>query len=84
MNFIERYDLLVRIAQFIRQEKTGTLEEFAKRCDMENKYIMHRQIEILREFAGRAKAKILYNNDKKTYYFSPRGKFSDFKFIEDI
>jgi len=34
MNFIERHGLLARIAQFIRQEKTGSLREFAKKCDI--------------------------------------------------
>ena len=83
MNFIEKYDLLERIALFIRQEKTGKLEEFAKKCGIENRDRLFDCIEILRQFTGREGGKILYDRNRKTYYFNPRGKFTDFKFIED-
>ena len=79
MNFIERYDLLVRIAQFIQQEKTGSLEEFSRKCHIK-KDMLHDYIELLRQFAGRESAQILYDGERKTYYFTPRGKFNEFKF----
>ena len=82
MDFIERHDLLARVAQFIRQEKTGTLEKFAQKCNIQKDRLFD-YIEILRQFTGRAGARIFYDKDRETYYFSPRGKFSDFKFIED-
>jgi len=83
MNFVEKYYLLERIAQFIRQEKTGSLEEFASKCGIKNKDMLFDYIEILRQFAGRDNAKILYDRSRKTYYFSPWGKFTDFGFVAD-
>ena len=82
MNFIERHDRLARIAQFIKWEQTGTLEEFAQKCGMK-KDAMVDYINILKDFAAREGAEILYNKHKKTYYFDPPGKFIDFKFKEN-
>ena len=82
MNFIERCDNLVKIAQFIRKEKTGTLEEIAQKCNLK-KDAVHDHIEILRQFAARESAKILYDRDRRTYYFCPRGYFNGFDFITD-
>ena len=48
MNFIERYDSLAWIAQFIRQEKTGNPNDFAKKCNLDSKETLSRQIDILR------------------------------------
>ena len=84
MDFTERHDNLARIAQFIRQEKTGSPKEFAKRCNLDSKETLSRQIDILRQLAARESAEILYDRERKTYYFSPPGKFSDFKFIATI
>ena len=53
MNHIERQDCLERIAQFIRQEKTGTPKEFAQRCNLDSEKTLLRQIDILRQFAAR-------------------------------
>ena len=82
MNFIERHDRLARIAQFIRQEKTGTLEEFAQKCGIEKDTLID-YINILRDFAARESAQILYDRYRKTYYFTPQGGFREFKFIEN-
>ena len=82
MRFITRYNKLASIAQYIRQEKTGSLEEFAKKCEIKKDRLFD-LIETLREFAGIEDAKILYDSYRKTYYFDPPGKFSDFKFIAD-
>ena len=83
MNYIERSDNLAWIAQFIRQEKTGNPKEFAERCNLNSKDALFTQIEILRQFAARDGAEILYDKNRKTYYFCPSGKFIDFKFRED-
>ena len=84
MNFPEHHDCLIRIAQFIRQEKTGTPKELAERCGIDCEKTLLRQIEILRLFAARDFAEILYDRNRKTYYFNPPGKFTDFKFKEDV
>ena len=84
MNFQEQYDCLARIARLIQQGKTGTPKELAERCGIGCEKTLLRQIEILRLFAARDFAQILYNRDKKTYYFDPPGKFTDFKFKEFI
>ena len=83
MNFIEKYDKLAWIAYFIRQEKTGSPKEFAKKCNLDCEKTLLRQIDILRQFAAREDAEIRYDKDRKTYYFDPAGKFTDFKFKED-
>ena len=80
MNFIERYENLARIAQFIRQEKTGTPKEFAEKCNLDCEKTLLRQIDILRQFTAIEDAEILYDKNRKTYYFEPHGKFTDFKF----
>jgi len=82
MNHMENQDRLERIARFIKQGKTGTPKELAQRCDITEK-TLSRQIDVLRQYTGIAGAKILYDRDRKTYYFDPPGKFSFFKFIED-
>ena len=68
---------------FIRQEKTGSLEEFASKCSVKNKDMLFDYIEALRQLMGRDNGKILYDRSRKTYYFSPRGKFTDFRFVAD-
>ena len=83
MNHIERQNCLERIAQFIRQEKTGNPKEFAKKCNLNSKDALFAQIEILRQLTAREDAKILYSREKETYYFCPSGKFIDFRFRED-
>ena len=79
---IERYDKLASIAQYIRQEQTGSLKEFAQKCEIKKDRLFD-YIETLREFTGRDGTQILYDRIRNTYYFSPSGKFSDFKFIAD-
>jgi len=83
MNFIERYNNLVRIAKFIKQGKTGNPEEFAQRCNLNSTDALFTQIDILRHFTAKKDANILYNRNKETYYFDPIGKFSDFEFEEN-
>ena len=83
MNFAERYDKIASIAQFIRQERTGNPKEFAKRCNLDTEKTLLRYIDTLRQFTGRDGAEIFYDRYRKTYYFDPPGKFSDFKFIKD-
>ena len=83
MNFAERYDKIASIAQFIREENTGNPKEFAKKCHLDSEKTLLRLIDTLRQFTGRDDAEIRYNRDRKTYYFDPPGKFSDFKFIKD-
>ena len=83
MNFIEKYDNLAWIAQFIRQGKTGNPKDFAKKCNLDFKETLSRQIDILRQLAAREDAKILYDRERETYYFCPNGKFIDFKFRKD-
>ena len=82
MDHTDRQYILERIAQFIRQEKTGSLTEFAQKCNL-NRDTLFDYIDILRRFTGRESVKILYDRSRKTYYFSPSGKFTDFKFIRD-
>ena len=84
MNFIERYDKLASIAQLIRQGNTGNPKEFAKRCHLDTEKTLLRLIDTLREFTGRNGAKIGYDRDRKTYYFDPNGKFSNFEFKKDV
>ena len=79
MNSIEIYNSLAKIAYLIQIEETGSLEEFAQKCEIKKRTLYNR-IEMLREFAAIEDAKILYDGKRKTYYFSPRGKFTDFKF----
>jgi len=81
MNHIERQDSLEYIANKIRQGNTGSLDEFAQTCQLTKDALFDR-IEVLRQYTGRESVKILYDKDKKTYYFSQPGKFSDFKFIK--
>ena len=79
MTFIERYNRLASMAFFIQDETTGTLKEFANKYDMtEDALIDH--INILRDLAAEKEAAILYDREKETYYFSPKGKFTDFAF----
>jgi len=81
MNFMEKYDKLVSIAYFIQSEKTGSLDNFAKRCEIEKRTLSN-LIDTLRQFTGRNGAEIRYNRDRKTYYFDPPGKFTNFEFKE--
>ena len=83
MNFIERYDTLTKIALHIRQENTGSLEELAQKCKIEKRTLSN-LIDILRQLAARESAKIFYDRDKNSYYFSPCGKFTDFEFQKKI
>ena len=83
MDFLDRYDRLIRIAQYIRQKGTGTPQELAKKCEIDSEKTLLRQIDILRLFAIRKGADILYNRNRKTYYFEPPGKFTYFEFIKD-
>ena len=46
MNFIERYDLLVRIAQLSNKRKQE-FEEFSRKCHIK-KDMLHDYIEVLR------------------------------------
>ena len=84
MNFIENLDRLAKMARLIRSERTGTPEEFAKKCNFSSMDSFYYQMDILRQLAGKADAKIIYEQDIKTYCFSPRGKFSNFEFIKTI
>ena len=83
MNHMQKQDRLEWIAHLIKQEKTGTPQEFAQKCNNMGEKTLRRQICILRQYAGRANAQILYDNKEQTYYFDPPGKFTDFKFKED-
>jgi hypothetical protein len=82
MKFTEKLYSLEKIAQFIRQEKTGDPQNFATKCGL-SKDVLFDQIDILRQLAARNDAKILYDRNKKTYYFEPYGRFTDFKFAPD-
>jgi predicted DNA-binding transcriptional regulator YafY len=82
MNKIESQQRLEWIAYIIQQGRTGTPAEFAKKCNIGSEKTLLRQIEILREFASIAGTKILYDREKKTYYYDPPGKFTDFKFVK--
>jgi len=79
MNPIEKHDRLERIAYFIQLEKTGSLEEFAHKLEMKKDTLLD-YITILRDYAAREDAEIRYDRSRKTYYFDPHGKFTDFKF----
>ena len=81
MNVAEKIDKLASIAYFIQIERTGSLGEFAKKCEVEKRTLSN-QIDLLRLFAARVGAEILYDRERKTYYFNPSGKFTDFKFME--
>ena len=81
MTHIEKQHRLEWIAYLIQDETTGSLGEFAKKCEIE-KRTMSNLIDILRQYTGIAGAKILYDKERKTYYFTPKGKFTSFKFIE--
>jgi len=83
MNSVEIYNNLARIAYFIQLEETGSLKEFAQKCEIKKRTLSNR-IEMLREFTAIEDAEILYDGERKTYYFSPRGKFTDFKFKEFV
>ena len=82
MDHMQRQDRLEWIAQLIRQGKTGTPEEFAQRCGMTVKMLL-RQIDVLRQYTGRAGVKICYDRENLTYYFDKRGKFTTFEFKID-
>jgi hypothetical protein len=69
------------MAYRIQCEETGTPEEFANKYDMKVDTLID-QINILRDFTMRKGAEVRYDQKRKTYYFSPRGKFSDFEFKE--
>jgi len=79
MNNAEKIDKLASIAYFIQIERTGSLDEFAKKCEMKKDQLTD-YIDILRQFTGREDAKICYSRSKKTYYFDPPGKITDFRF----
>ena len=79
MNISEKIDKLASIAYSIQIERTGSLEEFAKKCGMKKDQLTD-YIDTLRQFTGREGAKICYSRYRKTYYFDPPGKFSDFRF----
>ena len=79
MSNMEKHDRLERIAYFIQLEKTGSLREFAYKLEMKKRTLSN-QIDILRQFAAREDAEICYDRSRKTYYFEPHGKFTDFKF----
>ena len=82
MNFIDRYDNLARIAQYIRFEKTGNPKELAKKCEI-SLDTLHDQIDILRQIAARDFAQIKYCRVRETYYFKPSGRFANFEFLTD-
>ena len=81
MFFLERLENLERIAQFIRQERTGDAKDFARRCGL-SKDALFDQIDNLRQILAKDEVKIRYDRGRKTYYFEPRGKFV-VKFIPD-
>ena len=82
MTFIEKQDKLAWIAYFIQQEKTGSPKDFAKKVNIKTTDTLDDYINILRMFTAREDAKIFYDKDRKTYFFSPHGEFNDFKFIK--
>ena len=79
MNFIAKHETLVKIAYYIQKENTGSRRKFAKEMDIEEDRLKD-CIAILRIFAENEDAKIHYDQQKETYYFSPQGKFTEFKF----
>ena len=81
MSEMDRHKRLEWIAFLIQQEETGSLEEFAYKCEMKKRTLSDK-IDTLRQYAGIAGAKIRYDKERKTYFFSPKGKFTDFKFIK--
>jgi len=81
MTFIEKYHQLESIAYFIQLEQTGCRKEFANKYGI-TEDAMNDYINILRDFTTKEDAKILYDKDRKTYYFYPQGKFTSFKFKE--
>jgi len=79
MKHIEKQQRLEWLAYLIQLEETGSVEELACKCEMEKRTVAN-LIETLRQCAAIADAEILFDKDRKTYYFSPKGKFTDFKF----
>ena len=79
MDFIAKHDTLVRIAYYIQTKNTNTPKEFAKEI-----YITKDRLKdfmtILKILAAKEKAKIRYYRRGNTYYFRPKGKFTEFKF----
>jgi hypothetical protein len=69
------------MAYFIQIEKTGSRQEFANKYGM-TKDALGDYINILKDFTVTKGAQILYDKGRKTYYFDPPGKFTDFKFVE--
>ena len=71
----------MRIAYHIQLEKTGTPEDFAKKMEMKTD-TLNDYINVLRDLASREDAEVHYDKDRKTYYFNPRGKFTESKFVK--
>jgi len=74
MIFLERLESLERVAQFIRQERTGDARDFARKCGI-SKDALFDQIDNLRQILVKEEVKIGYDRGRKTYYFEPRGQF---------
>ena len=83
MNHIEKQHCLEWIAYLIQNENTGTPKELVQRCNLDSEKTLSRLIDILRQYTGIADAKNLYDRERKTYYYEPKGKFTDFKFVEN-
>ena len=89
-NYLDRHDLLLKIADYIRKEHTGNLEQFARELNLPKDKLyddisrdrLHDYIETLRLFLAREFVEILYDRKRNTYYFEPSGRLTGFKFIK--
>ena len=79
MTFKDRLHRLESMAFHIQNENTGKPSEFANKYDMTEDMLID-YINILRDLAAEKGAEIIYSREKETYYFSPKGKFTDFAF----
>jgi predicted transcriptional regulator len=75
MGLIEQLSNLATLDQLIRFRNTGTVDDLAEKLGASSSTVK-RLIAILRLFVERAGGKILYDKERRTYYYDPPGYFT--------
>jgi predicted DNA-binding transcriptional regulator YafY len=70
MEMIDKIYNLIRLDQLIRLKNTGSVNDMAKKLEMSESTV-YRLIDALRIFVRRDGGNILYDKEKKTYYYDP-------------
>ncbi|MDR1181504.1 MAG: HTH domain-containing protein [Bacteroidales bacterium] len=65
---------MIRLDQLIRLKNTGSANDMAKKLEVSESTV-YRLIDVLRIFVRHDGGNILYDKEKKTYYYDPSGYF---------